>query len=91
MELMTAALLEVDFPEPARTRVREFLDGLDEDQRMAFVLADIEGLRAAEIAEAVGAGVNTVYSRLRLAREKFNRYVARQLARGGGEVDGKTD
>jgi hemoglobin len=28
MELMTAALIETDFPEPARTRVLAFLDGV---------------------------------------------------------------
>jgi RNA polymerase sigma-70 factor (ECF subfamily) len=65
----------------AADAVREFLAGLDEDQRMVFVLADIEGLRAAEIADAVGVGVNTVYSRLRLAREKFNAFVDRRRVR----------
>jgi RNA polymerase sigma-70 factor (ECF subfamily) len=95
-------LEHVDRPEPARTpdellenreaadAVRSFLDKLDDDQRMVFVLADVEGLKAAEIAEAVGVGVNTVYSRLRLARQKFNRFVARQQARQEGGSSGGT-
>jgi RNA polymerase sigma-70 factor, ECF subfamily len=41
---------------------------LDEDKREAFVLADLEGLTVPEIAAAVGANVNTVYSRVRAAR-----------------------
>jgi RNA polymerase sigma-70 factor (ECF subfamily) len=60
----------------AAEAVGAFLDRLDENQRMVFVLADIEGMKAADIAEAVGVGVNTVYSRLRLARQKFNRFAA---------------
>jgi RNA polymerase sigma-70 factor (ECF subfamily) len=54
------------------------------------VLADIEGLRAAEIADAVGVGVNTVYSRLRLAREKFNAFVDRRRVREQKEDACKT-
>lgn len=75
----------------AAAAVREFLESLDEDQRMVFVLSDIEGLRAAEIADAVGVGVNTVYSRLRLARQKFNRFVSRHRARSEGESRGRAD
>jgi RNA polymerase sigma-70 factor, ECF subfamily len=60
----------------AATFVEEFLGTLDPDQRAVFVLADIEGHSAVEIAALVGSNVNTVYSRLRLARRRFEQAVA---------------
>lgn len=54
---------------------------LDEPQRDVLVLTEIEGLSAPEIAEILGIKLNTVYSRLRVAREKFQRALARALAR----------
>jgi RNA polymerase sigma-70 factor (ECF subfamily) len=54
---------------------------LDDDQRDVFVLTEIEGFSAPEIAEALGIKLNTVYSRLRVAREKFQRAFARAQAR----------
>ncbi|MBL8953099.1 MAG: sigma-70 family RNA polymerase sigma factor [Myxococcaceae bacterium] len=45
---------------------------LEPSQREVFVLAELEQLSAPEIAELMGTPVNTVYSRLRLARERFN-------------------
>jgi RNA polymerase sigma-70 factor (ECF subfamily) len=56
------------------------LDGLDEAQRTVFVLVEFEGLTAPEVADATGANVNTVSTRLRAARQKFNALVE---ARGG--------
>ena len=44
------------------------LDGLDESKREAFVLAELEGLTAPEIAEVLGVNVNTIYARIRAAR-----------------------
>lgn len=44
------------------------IDRLDPDRRDVFVLSDIEGLSAPEIADALGCKLNTVYSRLRRAR-----------------------
>lgn len=64
----------------AARRVARFLSTLDEDQRRVFVLAEIEGFTAVEIAQIVGASVNTVYSRLRLARARFSRMSARVRA-----------
>ena len=61
--------------------VDEFLRRLNEDQRDVFVLAELEQLSAPEIAEVIGAGLNTVYSRLRLARVEFAKAVARHRAR----------
>jgi RNA polymerase sigma-70 factor (ECF subfamily) len=57
------------------------LDRLSEEQREVFVLAELEELSVPEIAEASGANVNTVYSRLRLARKSFSAEVARLHAR----------
>ncbi|MCA2978359.1 MAG: sigma-70 family RNA polymerase sigma factor [Myxococcaceae bacterium] len=53
------------------------LDELDEPLRMVFVLAELQQLTAPEVAEVLTVNVNTVYSRLRLARERFEASVAR--------------
>jgi RNA polymerase sigma-70 factor (ECF subfamily) len=57
------------------------LDALDDDQRTVFVLAELEQLPVPEIAAALGVPMNTVYSRLRLARREYERQVARVRAR----------
>lgn len=57
------------------------LDELDDDKRAVFVMAEIEQLTAPEIAEILGVKLNTVYSRLRTAREAFDRAVQRLRAR----------
>lgn len=59
--------------------VRTFLDELDEPQRIAFYLSDIEGMTAPEIAKALRVNLNTVYARIRLARKRFEREIARRL------------
>jgi RNA polymerase sigma-70 factor (ECF subfamily) len=48
-----------------------FLDSLDDAKRAVFVMAEMEEMTAPEISEALGATLNTVYSRLRVARERF--------------------
>ena len=53
------------------------LAGLDEDKREVFVLAEIEQMTAAEIADIVDANANTVASRLRAARQDFEKALAR--------------
>ena len=57
--------------------VARFLDRLPEPQRAVFELMEIEGLPAQEVADLVGTNRNTVYSRLRRAREAFEAYVQR--------------
>lgn len=57
--------------------LERLLEGMDEEKRDVLVLADLEQLSAPEIAEIVGVNPNTVYSRLRAAREQFNEAVAR--------------
>jgi RNA polymerase sigma-70 factor (ECF subfamily) len=61
----------------------ELLDKLDTDKREVFILAELEQLAAPKIAQVLGINVNTVYSRLRLAREAFNLALARHHARDG--------
>lgn len=63
--------------------VETFLDGLDDDRRMVFVLADVEGLPMPEIAEMLGIKLNTAYSRLRLVRQQFHAAVSRHRSQGG--------
>ena len=50
---------------------------LDEAKREVFVFCQIEGFSAPEVAEIVGAPLNTVYSRLRSARREFSAHVLR--------------
>jgi RNA polymerase sigma-70 factor, ECF subfamily len=50
---------------------RVALDALEPAQREVFVLAALEQCSAPEIASITGAPINTVYSRLRLARAKI--------------------
>jgi len=52
----------------ARARVLAALDELDFDQRVAVVMHDLEERTAPEVAELLGVPLNTIYSRLRLAR-----------------------
>jgi len=61
--------------------VRSFLEELDEPQRLVFFLSDVEGMSAPEIAAALGANLNTVYGRLRLARKRFERAVERHTGK----------
>jgi len=44
---------------------------MDSEKREVFVLAEIEQLSSVEIAEVLGANINTIYSRLRAARQEF--------------------
>lgn len=57
--------------------LERFLARLDDDKRAVFVLAELEQQTAGEIASALGIKENTVYSRLRAARQEFDRSCAR--------------
>jgi RNA polymerase sigma-70 factor (ECF subfamily) len=76
-------------PDEALTKVEaarvvdRLLESLDDDKRAVFVLAELEELPAPEIAEALSIPLNTVYSRLRLARQEFAVASARHRARDG--------
>lgn len=62
-------------------RVEAFIAELGTRHREVFVLTELEGLTAPEIAETLGIKLNTVYSRLRVARERFAATLARERAR----------
>jgi RNA polymerase sigma-70 factor (ECF subfamily) len=57
--------------EDRRQIVSAALDALDLDHRALFVAHEIEGHPVPELARALSLPVFTVYSRLRVAREKF--------------------
>ncbi len=62
--------------------LQDFLASLPEEQRLVFVLYEMDGANATEIAQALDLSPNTVHSRIRLIREKLARVVARQRAKG---------
>jgi len=65
----------------ARQQVLAALDALPFERRTVFVMHDIEGFSAPEIAKQVEVPLNTVYSRLRLARADFRKAIADQRGR----------
>lgn len=89
MRVRRAFLRSMSEPDPPRcvsTRHHDvdlalrLLQTLPERQRVVFVLADLEGWTAPEIAEGLGIKLNTVYSRLRLARSRLEAEHARIVA-----------
>lgn len=52
------------------------IEQLEPERRMVFVLVELEGLSAPEVADALGCKLNTVYSRLRRARASIARAMA---------------
>jgi RNA polymerase sigma-70 factor (ECF subfamily) len=56
----------------ASSLLSELLAELDDEKRIVLVLAEIEEMSVPEIAEIVGAPVNTVYTRLRRARVQMS-------------------
>ena len=67
----------------AAEAVERFLAGLPVEQRIVFELFEIEGMRGAEISEAIGLNINTVYTRLRAARLRFDAFLAEHHAPTG--------
>ncbi|WP_394845047.1 sigma-70 family RNA polymerase sigma factor [Pendulispora brunnea] len=57
------------------------LDNLSSDLREVFVLAELEEITLAEIGKILGISSNTVASRLRAARQKFDQALVRERAR----------
>jgi RNA polymerase sigma-70 factor (ECF subfamily) len=68
-----------DRAEAARVLL-ELLGCLPDKERAVYVLAELEGMTAAEIGEGLGLNPRTAYSRLRKARERLQTAVARRLA-----------
>ena len=61
--------------------VETFLARLADDKREVFILSEIEGMSAPEVAVATSTKLNTVYSRLRTVRGLFAKTIAREDAR----------
>ncbi len=61
----------------ARSLVHQALETLDLGQRAVFVMAELDGSSGPEIAAALEVPLNTVYSRLRAARQRFAATVRR--------------
>jgi RNA polymerase sigma-70 factor (ECF subfamily) len=57
--------------------VLQFLDTLEEPKRAVFVLTQLEGMKAADVADALNTPVNTVYTRLHHARQAFREALAK--------------
>jgi RNA polymerase sigma-70 factor (ECF subfamily) len=68
----------------ARLRALEFIDGflagLPAPLLEAFVLTELEGCTAPEIAAKTGANLNTIYARIRTVRRRFDDAIAKELA-----------
>lgn len=85
----SSAPLDAQLPSPQRApddavatqrqgqALLQLLEGLPVEQREVFVLMELEGLTAPEVSQLLEVPVNTVYSRLRLARAAINDAVAR--------------
>jgi RNA polymerase sigma-70 factor (ECF subfamily) len=61
--------------------LHQFLDELDDELRVPFVMARLEQLSAPEVALATGVNLHTVHSRIRTAERRFEEKVARHHAR----------
>lgn len=75
LETLTDGVNEAPFDQVARSEavseLYRLLDALSPDQRAVFILVELEQMSIAEAAEAVGANVYTVTSRLKVGRQKF--------------------
>ena len=59
--------------------LRQLLLRLSEPKRVAFILAELEGMTSAEVAGYLGVPVGTVDTRLRAARLELRQLLAREL------------
>lgn len=76
----------------AQIVVQEALRLMDLDQRAIFILHDVDGVPVPDCVADLGAPLPTLYSRLRIAREKLarvaKRHVAPPAATAGGNLEG---
>ncbi|MET0593674.1 MAG: sigma-70 family RNA polymerase sigma factor [Polyangiaceae bacterium] len=68
--------------EENRALVAAALETLDLDRRAVFVLHDLDDVPIPDVARTLEIPLNTAYSRLRVAREKFVKALKRLQARG---------
>jgi RNA polymerase sigma-70 factor (ECF subfamily) len=69
----------------ARALLDDFLGGLDRDKCAVFVMAEVEGRSGPEIARQLDVNLNTVYARLRAARQRWATTVERTHTAEGGQ------
>ena len=62
----------------AVTFVEGFVERLGPKYRDVFIMSQVEGIGAPDIAEVLELKLNTVYSRIRTVRTKFERAVERR-------------
>ena len=62
--------------------LERFIESLDDKKRPVFTLAEVEGMSAPEIAQCLEVKLNTVYSRIRLARKQFARFIEEESRHG---------
>ena len=67
--------------------VDEFLGMLDTEKAAVFTRCDIEGLRAADVAELLGISTNLVHTRLRAARIRFRTFLTERGYSGEGSTE----
>jgi RNA polymerase sigma-70 factor, ECF subfamily len=67
----------------ARELVLRALESIPMERRAVFVMHELDGHAAPEIAQAMAIPLNTAYSRLRLARQDFASAIKRFQAEGG--------
>ncbi len=65
----------------AQRALNLMLAQLDEDKRAVFVLVELEGESVVDVAQALGANTNTIYTRLRAARKALQA-MARRWSEG---------
>ena len=70
----------------AAQSLESLLGTIDRDKRTVFVLSQVEGLTAPEIAAALSIPEGTVYSRLRAAWQQLDRAAGRDRARVEGAL-----
>ncbi len=63
-----------------RQQAQLLLEQIPMERRVVFVLHELEGLTAPEISDAISVPLNTVYSRLRLARKDLKTLIAKEDA-----------
>lgn len=64
----------------------QLLSTLDSDRRDVLVMVDIEQMTVPDVANLLGEKINTVYTRLRLARAEFEAALDRHRARDGWRI-----
>ncbi len=76
----TPGALEILTQKEQASLLHRLLSELDDGKRAVFILIELEQRSAPEVAEALGINVNTVYSRLRVARLDLDAAAARLTA-----------